>query len=135
VSGHELQQNHDYRYYRCTYTAPRANPRLCDAKSVRVSILEPRAWDEVCKVIENPEIVLNELRARQGRASRLDEEIDRVQATIKTLDAQKQRALRLFTIAEAEDADVERELVRVNKLHFQARPRLAELEGRRAVSA
>ena len=136
VSGHELQKNQDYRYYRCTHTAPRANrPRLCDAKGVRVSVLEPRAWDEVCKVIENPETVLNELRARQGRATAIDEEIERVQATIKTLDAQKQRAMRLFTIAEAEDADVKRELVRINKLHLQARSRLAELEGRRAVSA
>jgi hypothetical protein len=110
-------------------------PRLCDAKGVRVSVLEPRAWDEVCNVIENPETVLNELRSRQGRTSALDEEIERVQATIKALDAQKQRAMRLFTIAEADDADVKRELARINKLHLQARSRMAELEGRRAVSA
>jgi hypothetical protein len=57
-----------------------------------------------------------------------------VQATIKTLDAQKQRALRLFTIAEADDSDVKRELARINKLHLQARSRQAELEGRRAAS-
>ena len=43
--------------------------------------------------------------------------------------------MRLFTIAEASDADVKRELARINKLHLQARSRLAELEGRRAVSA
>jgi site-specific DNA recombinase len=136
ISGHELQKNHDYRYYRCTHTAPRANrPRLCDAKSIRVSLLEPRAWEEVCKLIEDPETVLNELRARQGQASSLGEEIDRVQVTIKTLDAQKQRAVRLFTIAEADDAYVKRELARINKLHLQAQSRLAELEGRRAVSA
>jgi hypothetical protein len=54
---------------------------------------------------------------------------------IRTLDAQKQRAVRLFTIAEADDADVKRELTRINKLHLQAQSRLAELEGRRAVSA
>jgi propanediol dehydratase small subunit len=48
---------------------------------------------------------------------------------------EQERALRLFTIAEADDADVKRELVRINKLHLQARSRLAELEGRRAVSA
>ena len=111
VSGHELQKNHDYRYYRCTHTAHARIDRDCAMpEGVRVSIHEPRAWDEVCKVIEDPKTVLNELRARQGRASSLDEEIDRVQATIKTLDAQKQRALRLFTIAEADDADVKREL-------------------------
>jgi hypothetical protein len=109
--------------------------RLCDAKGIRVSALEPRAWEEVCKVIEDPDTVLNELRSRQGRMSALDEEIERVQVTIKTLDSQKQRALRLFTIAEADDADVKRELGRINKLHLQARSRLAELEGRRAVSA
>jgi site-specific DNA recombinase len=136
VSGHELQKNQDYRYYRCTHTTPRTNrPRLCDARSVRVSLLEPRAWDEVCKVIENPETVLNELRARQGRAPALDEEIELIQVTLKTLDAQKQRAMRLFTIAEADDSDVKRELARINRLHLQARSRLAELEGRRAVSA
>ena len=43
--------------------------------------------------------------------------------------------MRLFTIAEADDSDVKRELARINKLHLQARSRLAELEGRRAVSA
>jgi propanediol dehydratase small subunit len=100
-----------------------------------VSVLEPRAWAEVCQVIENPDVVLAELRSRQGGTTALDEEIVRVQATIKTLDAQKQRALRLFTIAEADDSDVKRELARINKLHLQARSRLAELEGRRAVSA
>jgi hypothetical protein len=89
----------------------------------------------VCQVIENPDIVLAELRSRQGVTTALDEEIVRVQATIQTLDAQKQRALRLFTIAEADDSDVKRELARINKLHLQARSRLAELEGRRAVSA
>ena len=136
VSGHEMQSNRDYRYYRCTHTAARTNrPKLCDARGIRVSALEPRAWDEVCKVIENPEVVLNELRGRQGRATALDEEIERVEATIRTLDAQKQRAVRLFTIAEADDADVKRELARINKLQSQARFRLAELEGRRAVSA
>ncbi len=43
--------------------------------------------------------------------------------------------MRLFTIAEADDADVTRELARINKLHLQARSHLAELEGRRAASA
>ncbi len=53
----------------------------------------------------------------QGRASAVAEEIERIQARIKTLDGQKQRALRPFTIAEADDADVKRELARINKLH------------------
>jgi site-specific DNA recombinase len=134
--GHELQRNFKYRYYRCISTVPRANrPRTCDARSVRVSVLEPRAWAEVCQVIEDPDTVLAELRSRQGATTAVDEEIARVQATIKTLDAQKQRAMRLFTIAEADDSDVKRELARINKLHLQARSRLAELEDRRAVSA
>ena len=77
---------------------------------------------------------LAELRARQGRTTALHEEIERVQVTIKTLDAQKHRAVRLFTISEADDDDVKRELGRINKLYLQARSRVAELEGRRAVS-
>jgi site-specific DNA recombinase len=115
---------------------PRTNrPRTCDAKGVRASVLEPLAWAEVCKVIEDPETILAELRSRQGATTALDEEIARVRTTIKTLDAQKQRAVRLFTIAEADDADVKRELGRINKLYLQAQSRLAELEGRRAISA
>lgn len=43
------------------------------------------------------------------------------------MDAQKQRAVRLFTIGEADHTDVKRELARINKLHLQARARLAEL--------
>src|SRR5205085_5326649 len=35
----------------------------------------------------------------------------------------------------ADDRDVKRELARIYKRHLQARSRLAELEGRRAVSA
>jgi len=54
---------------------------------------------------------------------------------VAALTRQKQRALRLSTIAEAGDCDVKRQLARINKLHLQARSRLAELEGRRAVSA
>lgn len=122
--GHELQRNSEYRYYRCINTVPRTNrPRTCDAKGVRVSLLEPRAWAEVCQVIQDPDTILAELRSRHGATTALDEEIVRVQATIKTLDAQKQRALRLFTISEADDADVKRELGRINKLHLQARSR------------
>jgi hypothetical protein len=41
----------------------------------------------------------------------------------------------LFRIAEADDADVERELSRINKLQLQVRSRLAELEGLRVVTA
>jgi len=89
----------------------------------------------VCQVIQDPDTVLAELRSHQGGTNALDEEIVRVQATIKTLDGQKQRAPRLFTIAEADDSDVKRELARINRLHLQARSRLAELEGSRAVSA
>ncbi|MBV9325142.1 MAG: recombinase family protein [Chloroflexi bacterium] len=134
--GHELQRNSKYRYYRCINTVPRTNrPRTCDAKGIRVSVLESRAWAEVCEVIQDPETVLTELRSKHGATTALDEEIVRGQATIKTLAAQKQRAMRLFTIAEADDSDVKRELARINKLHLQARSRLAELEGRRAVSA
>src|SRR2546430_1581537 len=43
VCGHELQRNPKYRYYRCINTVPRTNrPRTCDAKGVRVSVLELR---------------------------------------------------------------------------------------------
>ena len=51
-----------------------------------MTVLEPRAWAEVCKVIEDPETVLAELRSRQGAITALDEEIERLQTTIKTLD-------------------------------------------------
>jgi hypothetical protein len=108
---------------------------MCHARGFRFSVLEPRAWDEVCKVIEIPRRCSTNCERVRAAPTALDEEIERVQATIKTLDAQKQRAMRLFTIAEADDADVKRELSRINKLHLQARSRLAELESRRAVSA
>ena len=66
-------------------------------------------------MIEDPDTVQAELRSRQGATTAVDEEIGRIQATIKTLDAQKQRALRLFTIAEADDSDVKRELARPSR--------------------
>src|SRR5207244_12752026 len=110
---------------------PAANVRREERESERSRAL---AWVEVCKVIEDPEIILAELRSRQGANAALDEEIYRVRTTIKTLDAQKQRAMRLFTIGEADDADVKRELSRINKLYLQAQSRLAELECRRAGS-
>ena len=58
-----------------------------------------------------------------------------MRTTLKTLDGQKQRAVRLFIISEADDVHVKRLLGRINKLYLQAQSRLAELEGRRAVSA
>jgi ribosomal protein S13 len=45
---------------------------------IRISVLEPCAWAEVCKAIEDPESVLAELRSRQGASAALDEEIARV---------------------------------------------------------
>jgi len=127
--NHEQQRNSKYRYYRCVNTVPRTNrSRTCDAQGVRVSVLEPRAWEEVCKVIQDPEMVVAELRNRQAGTTAREDEIARIQTTIKTLDAQKQRALRLFTIAEADDTDVKRELARIDKLYMQALSRQAELE-------
>src|SRR3982751_1931183 len=82
--GHELRRNAKYRYYRCINTVLRTNrPRTCDANGIRVRVLEPRAWAEVCQVIEDPDTVLAELRSRQGATTAVDEEIGRIQAAIK----------------------------------------------------
>ena len=86
MSGHEMQRNSNYRYFRCINTIPRSHrPRSCDAKGVRVSVLEPRAWDEVRKIIEDPDTILNELRAQQGSADVLDEEIAKALGALKAI--------------------------------------------------
>jgi len=68
-----------------------------------MSVLEPRAWAEVCQVIEDPtpswpsfEAVRAHHCGRRGDRSRAGNHQD--------LDGQKQRAMRLFTIAEVDDS-------------------------------
>lgn len=73
-----------YPYYRCTGTVPNyQRPKVCDLKAFRADKLEPVIWEHLRRIIEDPSILIDQLRAEvssgdtdiSGRISDLERRI------------------------------------------------------------
>jgi hypothetical protein len=84
---------------------------------------------------EESELALLPLRGRQGTADAVHDEIARAEAAIKSVQAQKQRAIGCLRWGDTEEADVERESARINELLAQANSGRNQRQQRRALSA
>ncbi len=106
--------NHRYRYYHCrgTYPTP-AREKICNARYIRADCLEDVVWQNIKKVLENPEVVLagitgalEDTRYKSGiQGLSLDKEIEKLNRKIKKYSAQEQRMVRLFRLGEV-DQDI-----------------------------
>jgi len=100
--------NKRYRYYRCRATRPTASvPATCDARYVRAGPLEESVWARVREVLQDPDIILRELRrlaeaqsGEAGGAEYLDKEIAKVERRLKGYEAQRRRLVSLFRYEE-----------------------------------
>ena len=99
------QLNRRYRYYRCRATVPTTlRPATCRARYIPADSLEDVVWDQVRKVLENPELVLDKLRQQlAGMGGGLDEEIARLGREIRHCRDQERRLVTLYMYGEIDD--------------------------------
>ncbi len=99
------QLNKRYRYYRCRATVPTTlGPATCRARYIPANPLEEAVWGQVRQVLENPELVLDNLRQQlAGMGGGFDEEIARLGREIRHCRDQERRLVTLYMYGEVDD--------------------------------
>ncbi len=90
----------EVRSYRCTRREPNYTNRPgCGTPSVRADLIEPLVWDDVRGFLREPGNVIATLQAERSvdRALSCTAELERVEATLKSLDDAEARLLPLYT--------------------------------------
>lgn len=124
--------NHAYRYYRCRSTWPTATrPKTCDAPYINADRLEEAVWKTVRETLQQPDIVIAEIKRQQEESSFIEEEMDRLRASIRRLADQERRLIRLFGLGQVTEEYVLREAGQVKKARLALEEELAELQQQR----
>jgi site-specific DNA recombinase len=94
-----------YRYYKCRGTYDTASrSKVCNAHYIKADWLENAVWENVKKVLSNPEVLLNEVRkqteAEQARVSTgtLEKEIRALTRKLKGYVGQERRLMSAFKL-------------------------------------
>jgi len=108
--------NHSYRYYRCRSTWPTSTrPKTCDGTYIRADRLEEAVWNKIRQILQDPEMIIAEIKRQQGGSSVIEEETARLEASVRRLEEQEHRLIRLFGIGEVTEEYVTREVRQVKK--------------------
>ena len=101
-----------YRYYQCTNARKTADrPAKCVARYVKADPLEESVLAEVKRLLENPDVVISEVKHRQSVASPFGEVgLRRVEKEMDRLSRQERRLLRLFRFGDINEQYVEDEI-------------------------
>jgi len=124
--------NHAYRYYRCRSTWPSATrPRTCDAPYINADRLEEAVWKTVREILQEPEIIITEIKRQQDGSSFVEEELARIRASIRRLADQERRLIRLFGLGQVTEEHVVREAGQVKKARLALESEMTELQHQR----
>ena len=101
-----------YRCYQCTNVGKIADrPAKCGARYVKADPLEASVLAEVKRLLEDPNVVISEVKHRQSLASPFGEVgLKRVEKEMDRLSRQERRLLRLFRFGEINEQYVEEEI-------------------------
>lgn len=125
--------NKTYHYYRCRSTWPTATrPKTCDAPYIKAKVLENEVWEVIRQVLKHPELVIEEIKERQGNAPLLEMEIARVRAAIQRLADQEKRVIRLYGVGQVTEDYVLREAEQIKKARRAKEEELANLQRQQA---
>ncbi|MBI4307715.1 MAG: recombinase family protein [Chloroflexi bacterium] len=117
------------RYYRCRATWPTSvKPKSCDAPYVRAEEMEEQVWKTIVSILKHPDVVMEEIRRRQGETSVLDDEIERVQHGVRRLGDQERRLVRLYTLGEIDDGFIKKEMEQIKRQRAELEAEQVKLE-------
>ncbi|MBF8267450.1 MAG: Resolvase, N-terminal domain [Dehalococcoidia bacterium] len=124
--------NKSTRYYRCRATWPTSvRPRSCDAPYVRADQLEEHVWKSITHILEHPDLVIEEVKRRQGETSVLDQEIVRLRTGLKRIADQERRLVRLFSLGEIDESLIQKETDSIKSQRTELEAELFKLEKQR----
>ena len=127
VVGTRLGKRYDY--YRCRGTwATAVKPRSCDAPYVRSQPLEEKVWGGITKILEQPELVLEEVKRRKGGTSVLKQEIARLQAKLRSLAGQQRKLVNLYQLDEVDDEHIRRASQQIKRDRAELEAEVLKLE-------
>lgn len=109
---------HGKPYYRCSCKMKLLSAERCDSKSVNATWLENLVWQEVERTLKNPDLLVTYLRKqRENKDSpnHLEEQIQRNQNMLRTLDESETRYLRLYGTGIMTEEKLQVEAIRVKK--------------------
>ena len=87
------------RYYQCWRATTKAEvDRRCYSKMIRADKLEPLVWEEIKKVLLNPQLILAEVeeRIQSNNPKSIDKEIEVIEKKLAQLDLEERRLIRLY---------------------------------------
>jgi site-specific DNA recombinase len=94
-----------YRYYKCRGTyATASREKICDAHYIKADWLENAVWENVKRILSNPEVLLNEVKKQtedeQARVSTgtLEQEIRVLTRKLKGYTGQERRLMSAFKL-------------------------------------
>ena len=103
--------NRKYRYYRCRATYDTATgPKQCGAPYIPYAKLEAAVWETTTRVLEQPDVVLAEMRRlRDTEKSPIEDDVARQKREIKLCKEQESRLVNLYQFGEIDDDLIKRQ--------------------------
>lgn len=128
---------HGYRAYRCS--ARRAMPpSICGNPTISAAKLEVKVWEEIKRVLLNPELLISEIERRKQEQEEPDFLLDNLNIVNRRLEGlrnRETRLVRLYTFAEIDDELWKSEKARIETERRQLEPErdklYRQLEARR----
>ncbi|MFC1846960.1 zinc ribbon domain-containing protein, partial [Chloroflexota bacterium] len=132
VVGSCLSRKH--RYYRCRSTRPTAvKGKTCDARYIRADYIEEVVWRNVREVLENPEVIIAEIKRQADnqvkqslQKSDFKKRIARLEKKLRNYEKQERQLISLLGHGEVTKNYV---LDEINRLKNECRADEEELQG------
>lgn len=105
----------DWLYYRCVCNVKTNYYSHCEQRAIAASTIEPLVWDEIARVLKQPDVLLKEIERQRGTAASGVFEADMilVENNIASLRGEEQRYLRLYGRGWIEEGRLDAEIERV----------------------
>ncbi len=123
-----------YRYYHCSETSNREyKSKSCDARRIRVEVVEDVVWQKVKEALENPNLLMAQVKAiagpehNQPNEAALDKDIARLRRKLKAYNPDERSLLSLFRCKQIDRDCLLDEINQLKKDREQDEQKLAEL--------
>lgn len=100
-SAHRGNKQYKYRRYHCSGSLRIVSPIRCDNRTYLADYLEETVWQQVEKILSQPELVLAELQEREREAKEstfLESRLERKKAELGKKEKEKSRVWKAFEI-------------------------------------
>src|SRR4051794_27035773 len=104
----------EYRYYGCRHIYDRRTGTDCNSRYVRADDLERGLWQEVRKLLTDPQVILNEMNDRRGPDGDTAE-IGVVETKLASLVAREKRLVTLFSFGEVDEQVIRDQIAGLRK--------------------